>query len=363
MELAAQAFHADIHGEDKTARSLFRKAFDLERQAALLLADDTDAEPTRAILFRSAATLGIDCHDFREAERLVAMGLAGNPPTELGEELRDALEKVYFSRHLSLRGLELDPGEFQMSLAGDAVGFGMIESLQFLRRAEIAEKLLIRTVERLRDIPFRETGSPKKDTLEGFEVYFSTPRAASFALTIRLGRPHGEHQGLLPGFVRPKDVVDEVLACLIYFDRDDVDGLRERIRSEAYLNNFTALSKKLAPDGRRVKTVGFTSIRGQESQNVVLSHPVGEVWRRGLDEERSVELLGTIRSADETSKRGGKPVFGVEDDNGKTHTITVPPGLLQDIVKPYWGERVRVLAVRIGKGRFRLLEIEPFEQG
>src|SRR5258708_5237963 len=120
MELAGRAFHADLHGDYPSAESLFREAFDLERQAALLLVDDQTAEPTRSILLRSAATLAVDCREFREAERLVAVGLAGNPPSEIGEELRDLLETVYFSRHLSLRGLELDPGEFQVSLTGGA---------------------------------------------------------------------------------------------------------------------------------------------------------------------------------------------------------------------------------------------------
>jgi len=358
MDAAGRAFHADIHGDYATAETLFQEAFQLEREAALLLVDDTQAEPTRSVLLRSAASLAVDCREHREAERLIAIALSGNPPTQIGEELRDLLETVYFCRHLSLRGLELDPGEFQMSMTGSAIGFGLIESGQFLRRAEIAEKMLVRTTERLRGTDFRESGSPSKEAMLGFEVFFSTVRAASFAISIRLGRP--QRQLILPGFVGPKEVVDEFLVCMGHFNAEESEALHDRIQGEAYFNNFTALARKLAPDGNKVRAVGFTSIRGDETKQVALSHPPGTAWRGKADEARIVRLIGRIRSADETSHRR-HPVFGIEDDSGKTRNVMVPPGMLQDIVKPMWGERVQVVAHRRGKTQLELVEIETAE--
>jgi len=96
MDAAGRAFHADIHGDYATAEALFREAFELERRAATALVD-TQIEPTRSVLLRSAASLALDCHDTREAERLIAIGLAGNPPAPIADELRDLLETVYFS--------------------------------------------------------------------------------------------------------------------------------------------------------------------------------------------------------------------------------------------------------------------------
>ena len=358
MDAAGRAFYADVHGEYQSAETLFREAFELERRAALALLEDTNAEPTRSVLLRSAASLAVDCHDFREAERLVAIGLAGNPPTPISDELRDLLETIYFSRHLSVRGLELDPAEFQISLAGTGVAFGMIESGQFLRRAEIMDKMLIRTAERRRGRPFRESGGPNREAMQGFEVFYSTPRAASFAISIRLGRP--QRQLILPGFVGPTEVIDEFLACIADFDTGNREGLLERIPTEAYFNNFTALARKLAPDGERIKTVGFTSVRGTETKQVALSHPVGDAWKAKGDETKTVRLTGTIRSADETTRHKEHPFFGVEDDDGKRHNIRMPPGMLQDIVKPYWGERVQVVATRT-KNRLDFVDIEPVE--
>lgn len=355
MDAAGRAFHADIHGDYATAETLFREAFELERRAAMQLVD-TQTEPTRSILLRSAASLALDCREFREAERLVAVGLSGDPPAPISDELRDLLETVYFSRHLDLRGLELDPGEFQMLIAGASVGFGMIESGQFLRRAEIVDKMLIRTAERLRGLPFREVGSPNREALHGFEVFFSTARAASYALSIRLGRP--QRQKILPGFAGPADVLDDFLTCMDDFNAERTDALRQRVQTDAYFNNFTALAKKLAPDGKKIKTVGFTSVRGGETRQVALSRPAGIVWRPTSGGAGNVILIGRVRSADERS--GHRHVFGVEEDNGVTHKVAVQPGLLQDIVKPYWGERVKVIAHRKGN-RMELDEIESDE--
>jgi len=245
-----------------------------------------------------------------------------------------------------------------MSIAGTSTGFGVIESGQFLRRAEIVDKMLTRTAERLRGIPFREVGSPSKKALEGFEVFFSAARAASFAMSIRLGRP--QRQMILPGFAGPAEVLDDFLTCVADFNAENADALHQRIQGPAYFNNFTALARRLAPDGEKVKTVGFTSVRGDETKQVALSRPAGTAWRAKTDEAKTVKLIGTVRSADETSKRKEHPFFGVEDDNGKKQNIYVPPGILQDIVRPYWGERVEVLAHRT-HGRLEWLNINPAE--
>jgi hypothetical protein len=47
-------------------------------------------------LHRSAAALALECGVLREAERLIAAALSGDPPNEIAEELRDLLEQVYF---------------------------------------------------------------------------------------------------------------------------------------------------------------------------------------------------------------------------------------------------------------------------
>jgi hypothetical protein len=91
MEFAQRAVLAE---DPLQAGQLFRSAFENERKAAEALADSFDLEPTRSVLYRSAATLALDCADFAEAERLAHEGLAGKPPADIAQELRDVLDQA-----------------------------------------------------------------------------------------------------------------------------------------------------------------------------------------------------------------------------------------------------------------------------
>lgn len=91
MDLADQALAAQRRKARNEATQLFRQAFERERAAAILFVNDFEAEPTRSVLLRSAASLALDCQEFREAERLIAAALWGNPPAELYDELRELL--------------------------------------------------------------------------------------------------------------------------------------------------------------------------------------------------------------------------------------------------------------------------------
>ena len=91
MDLADQAEAAQRRKARNESIQLFRQAFERERAAAVLFVNDFDAEPTRSVLLRSAASLALDCQEYREAERLIAAALWGNPPDELYDELRGLL--------------------------------------------------------------------------------------------------------------------------------------------------------------------------------------------------------------------------------------------------------------------------------
>jgi gamma-glutamyltranspeptidase len=72
MDLAEAGFTVKVRGGLAQAIQLYQQALDKESQAASLIADKLDAEPTRSVLHRSAASLAIDCGEFRTAERLIA---------------------------------------------------------------------------------------------------------------------------------------------------------------------------------------------------------------------------------------------------------------------------------------------------
>lgn len=96
MDLALQgdiAAKADPKGEH--CLSLYTQAFEKEREAALLADFQQNPEPGLSILFRSAASLAIQCGRYREAEQLIAKALSGNPTKEIARELRQQLQDIY----------------------------------------------------------------------------------------------------------------------------------------------------------------------------------------------------------------------------------------------------------------------------
>ena len=105
MELADEAFYAKKKQDLESAQSKYLAAFEYERAAAMLLVNEYEQEPTRSVLFRSAACLLLnlpfpEIDNFRNAERMVAYGLSGNPPEEIAEELRQAWQELigYFQQ-------------------------------------------------------------------------------------------------------------------------------------------------------------------------------------------------------------------------------------------------------------------------
>ncbi|BAY94678.1 MULTISPECIES: hypothetical protein [unclassified Tolypothrix] len=108
MDLAEAAFTVKLRGDLAQAIQLSRQALDKESQAAALIANQLDAEPTRSVLHRSAATLAIDCGEFRAAERLIAIALSGNPPQEIAEELKDLFIQINLRPYLERHGLTFD---------------------------------------------------------------------------------------------------------------------------------------------------------------------------------------------------------------------------------------------------------------
>jgi hypothetical protein len=70
--------------------------------AANLVADQLDFEPTRSVLHRSAASLAVECFQLREAEQLIGRALAGNPPPDIVDELRDLLLDAVYSQRQAI---------------------------------------------------------------------------------------------------------------------------------------------------------------------------------------------------------------------------------------------------------------------
>ncbi len=299
-------------------------------------------EPTRSILFRSAASLAVESGEALEAERLIGVALAGYAHEEIREELRDLYETINFYRHLELRGTKLNPGELQLVIAGDAVGFGIIPAHEYIPRVQTVESLIVRTAERQRGIPFRERGRPIKTVTEDLPLYMTVNRAASFAVTIRVGRPVAQKQL----FNDAGQVVEEFLECVRLFVDEKRDQLIERFDDTAYYRNFVEQAKRIAPDGQRVRTVGFTAAYGERTKKVAMRRLADVDWiARRSSTESVIRIVGELTQA---AKKERSNTIGLREDDNRVRTIQVPRGLMSDIVRPLWERRVVVVARKRG---------------
>jgi hypothetical protein len=90
MEHADRAQRWRDMGDLNSARLESLHGYMDERVAA----DLCDEEPSRSVLYRSAATLALDAELPGVSIFLARKGLAGDPPPEIADELREVLAKA-----------------------------------------------------------------------------------------------------------------------------------------------------------------------------------------------------------------------------------------------------------------------------
>ncbi|MBF0320506.1 MAG: hypothetical protein HQL01_11960 [Nitrospirae bacterium] len=356
MDYAEEAFYHKLKGDPAKVKEFFLLAYELELKAAESYKDST-LEPTRSVLYRSAATLAYDCDKLREAERLVAIALSGEPPDEIAEELRDLLEDIYFKRHLKIHDIEIDSSTLQMSISGEAVGYGMAKLGEFIPRIQNTEKIINRTIDRKYNLPYREGGRGKQSIRKN-ECYMSVPKAACLSVAIRIGSPIGQTD-LFP----PTDIIDEVIECFELFSDSNIKSLKEHIPDDAYFRNFVGLYKKIEPDGENIKTVGFTVIRNGKERAVSLKKRTDFIV--AMDEktipskQELTTVTGQLLFADSIKKQ---EIIKIKDENGHLHKIKVPEGMMSDIVRPLWDNTVTVKGYYTDKGIITLEDIQKADE-
>ncbi len=92
MAMADEGDRAIKAGDTAASTAYYRAALLLETLAADgAAAKPQPYEPTRAILYRSAATCALMANDRTEAARLARCGLTDTTPADLADELREVL--------------------------------------------------------------------------------------------------------------------------------------------------------------------------------------------------------------------------------------------------------------------------------
>lgn len=376
MQLADEAFLLKVQKQDDKAVSLLLEAANLEMEAANALDNSPASEPSRSILFRSAASLAYDAADYKFADRLIAFGLTGFPPPEIERELKNLYEDVNFMRHAEARGVDIADDGFVMTVSGKSTSYGgalvedVIDRLKFLRTT------FYRTVERLMGLEFRTRGPAQKLIQEHYDLYLKTQVPGSFGVYVQLGFPdpqiHAWPELTLQKPVDPTELINEVMACLDLWEREKTDQLKDRIKDEVYFDNFVSLATQLAPDGEDISSVAFVSKQQDAPKPVVLR------TEQKKAKQRTKELASSTKTTDKDDdgfKIGGfllyaktpmdKRKFGtiqiVDNSTGQRESIKVPIGLMKDTVQPYYEEIVEIEGYIDDKGKKVLQTISSLE--
>jgi len=366
MELAALADLQKAQGNKDGADSLYEESYSLEYDAAMSAHSHNVGEPSVSILLRSAASLAMSCKRLRDAEKLIALALSGEPPLEIAEELRNLLENVNFHRHLEVKGTELSDDEVQLVIAGNGIGYGYAKTDEIMNRISSFKDLTIRTVERLSGKSYRKSGPIAPEHKKIIDnVYMSSLKAASMAFRIKFGNPN---QPTLPGFSSHETIIDDITENIALINDDRVDVLKERIKETAYFDNFLALTKELAPDGNTVNLFGITSIKQGQERKTLLSER-----KEKISEVIRINQSGGKASGNEIEKGSNQTVTGIlKVANATTNTVEinvdgikiklkVPDGL-SDIVRKYWDEKVIVEYYKKNKKDNQLVNIEESKE-
>ena len=360
MAYVDQAFFARKRGNEQAAQQFFEQALANETAAIEALEERERVQPMYSVLYRSAATLALDCKRALEARMLAAKGLALDPYPEIAEELFDVLEQANFERHLALRGIVLASDEIQVSLAGREVGFGFVDQSEITARTDDLWKLMQRIAERREGSAFRESNSSRKNS---YRLYASVPRAASYAVTLRLGASSSQFS--MAGMEGPDAILDEFMDLMRLLNNSEHEELQRRIPDDAYFRNFMALSKKIAPDGERIRQVGFTIVRRNTLQFTALTRDKSAIAIPSDTKSPSTRSLGSREITGRLLRADAidKPTITLIDNNGEDHLIVVPEGMMDDIVRPMWDSYVWIKGYRTDRRKKSIIleDIAPAE--
>ena len=345
MDLVENAILERIRGNAESTSYLYAKALELELDAIADLEENGHIEePTWSVLHRGAGWMAFNSGQYRRAEKLASKALAGDPHPEIVEELRDLWEQANFHLHLEPLDIAMSEEEVQISLMGRAVSSGTVLLSELVSRVTNFQKLAYRIVQRRLQLPYQ--ARVPSDIRNGYPAFAAAPRPGSFIISLRLGHPTS--QPSLPGFLGAGEVISEIIDLMDLADRSQVEEIQRRIPDSSYQRNFFGLAKNLAPDGKRIRRVGFAAIRRGATKSISVTTPASQFPvpdSENVQNQGQVEVSGRLRYADGSAGSSSNNRIRLID-NGIQHTVSVPPGLMDDIVRPLWNSFVTVKGTR-----------------
>lgn len=355
MRIAQEALLAREEGASHKAISLAQDALKLEVAAAQKIDVSPENEPTRAILYKSAASLALQSQQYEQAERLVAEGLLGFPPPDVRLELGALYEQIRFEWGLQTNDLVLSGEEINLTLKGESVGYGQILYKDLRKRIDALVSLIDRTSRRFQAQPYQRSG-PAPKTLHQFQTVIGVPRAGSFSVTLGLASMSQTNLSL---FTDQHAIISSVVTGVNLIQQGNERTLRESINDDAYYRHFVTAARSLAPDGEMVtrvsidtrdESVDFTRIR----RDLTLPIDTTDANQEVLTSPQRETMTGTLVAAD-ARKQG---VIGLETDHG-FFSLFVPEGL-DELVKSYFNSLVSV-EVHADHEKMSVIDVQEIE--
>jgi len=342
MQLAQRALIARHQGKEAEAEDLARQACDFESRAAQLIPLSEESEPTRSILYRSAASLAYQGKEYVHAIKLIMQGLSGFPPNEIYSELKELFEKVRFEEHLLRDDLIMSEDDIHLTLQGGAVGPGLIQYNQFVKRIKTIPSIIYRTTERLLGKAYQKAGRPSSKTARIVPAVM-VPQGGCFSVTVRLVYSKGQ---ILLSQATPNRVVDEIMTSFELLNDMNLEELANLMQDETYLRNFLSLAGEMAPDGNDITLLGLSSSKRKvgfvRTHNEIASKTALPTPPTAVQQE--ITVIGEL---DFATKRA-KNLIGLTVEGGTRYDIKVEEGM-EDLVRAYFSEWVKVAGLFDGK--------------
>lgn len=358
MDLAQLAMVARHNSEWEKVGNLTSEAYKYEWQAAEQIPETPESEPTRSILYRSAASLAYQAKEYDVSLRLIAKGLSGYPPPQVLQELKDLYEQVNYESHLQTRGITLANEDLQLSLHGQSVGSGNILFDEFINRIKTVRLLVDRTIQRLMGVPYQRSGRVAKN-YRPFLPTLSTPRPGSFSITLKLAWEDSYQMSLFtkPESIKPEFIIGEIISNIELVNNSQDKLLKERIQDESYYRNFLALTKDIAPDGKKINFVGFTS----NTNAVALTRPKENIEFEPATNQQTEQIYTPIvvHGILDYANARHQETIGLTTSEGQQYTVQVKEGL-DDVVRAYFKQMVVVSGYSDGK-LIKPTDIQPSE--
>ena len=340
-ELANRARIAQFNGDETAYLRLTVKAFEKESESAKLLRQDP-SHRMFAILHRSAATLAYRCGEHESAEELIIEGMRQARNVDMREDLYNLLDKVRLAMRYGQHTNELEGEELVMTLQGVEPNLGLIDPSLLSKRILKFSTLVRNTIGSINSYTFRNRRKVDRD----YRVLATLPSFGSYRIGMTVTHIGPDR---FPGFSYFDGVRLKVLENLRLLKGGEIARLQSDLKDDGYVQNLVGLAKELAPDGNAITAVGIEArIEGQrqsmlfdstrdELNEMVLPLDVESVPDEYKITDDRDTVIGVLQHADAT-----KDLVKLLTDDGKWWHIVVPEGLAEDVVKPYFGDRVQV---------------------